>query len=62
MKYDELIADMLQGALNLATESRYEFLCYLIEMALLHLRKDGQQKSGCKPSGGWTKLLSACRA
>lgn len=52
MKHDELIADMLQAALKLAKESRYEFLCYLIEMAVLHLRKDGQQKNGCKPSGG----------
>jgi hypothetical protein len=52
MKHDELIAGMLQSALKLAKESRYEFLCYLIEMAILHLRKDGPQKSGCKPSGG----------
>lgn len=62
MKHDESIADMLQGALNLAKKSRYELLCYLIEMALLHLRKDGQQKSGCEPSGGSTILHSACRA
>lgn len=52
VKHDELIADMLQSALKLAKESRYEFLCYLIEMAVLNLRKDGPQKSGCKPSGG----------
>ncbi|MFN7008962.1 MAG: hypothetical protein ACK4PN_02925 [Allorhizobium sp.] len=55
MDDDQAITDLLSAALQLAKANGYHFLCYLIEMAILHMTDDRAEKTAALPHFAWQR-------